>query len=79
MCLHVYHVLMGRTNIVIDDELVERAMRLYRLPTRRAAVDFALRRLVGDAMTIEEALAARGTGWEGDLDDLRRATAPPDP
>jgi hypothetical protein len=37
-------VLMGRTNIVIDDELVERAMRLYRLPTRRAAVDFAVPR-----------------------------------
>jgi Arc/MetJ family transcription regulator len=71
-------VFMGRTNIVIDDELVERAMRLYRLPTRRAAVDFALRRLVGDALTIEEALAERGTGWVGDLDELRRGTAPVD-
>jgi Arc/MetJ family transcription regulator len=69
---------MGRTNIVIDDELVERAMRLYRLPTRRAAVDFALRRLVGDALTIEEALAERGTGWVGDLDELRGDAPPAD-
>jgi len=40
---------MGRTNVVIDDELIERAMRLYNLRTKREAIDFALRRLVGDA------------------------------
>ena len=67
---------MARTNIEIDDELVERAMRRYRLPSRRAAVDYALRRLVGDEMTREEALAMEGTGWEGDLEALR---APEDP
>lgn len=61
-----------RTNIEIDEELVERAMRRYRLPSRRAAVDLALRRLVGDAMTREEALAMEGTGWDGDLDAIRR-------
>jgi Arc/MetJ family transcription regulator len=63
---------MSRTNIEIDDELVERAMRQYRLPSKRAAVDFALRRLVGDAMTLAEARAMRGRGWEGDLDAMRR-------
>jgi Arc/MetJ family transcription regulator len=63
---------MARTNIEIDEELVERAMRRYRLPSRRAAVDLALRRLVGDAMTREEALAMEGTGWDGDLDAIRR-------
>jgi Arc/MetJ family transcription regulator len=63
---------MSRTNIEIDERLVERAMRRYRLPTKRAAVDLALRRLVGDPMTREEALAMEGTGWEGDLNALRR-------
>jgi Arc/MetJ family transcription regulator len=62
---------MARTNIEIDEELVERAMRRYRLPSRRAAVDLALRRLVGDAMTRDEALAMEGTGWQGDLDAIR--------
>ena len=62
---------MSRTNIDIDDQLVEEAMRRYRLPSKRAAVDFALRRLVGDAMSREEALAMEGSGWEGDLDQLR--------
>jgi Arc/MetJ family transcription regulator len=40
---------MGRTNVVIDDELLERAMRLYGLRTKREAIDFALRRLVGES------------------------------
>jgi Arc/MetJ family transcription regulator len=62
---------MARTNIEIDEELVERAMRRYRLPSRRAAVDLALRQLVGDEMTREEALAMEGTGWDGDLDAIR--------
>jgi Arc/MetJ family transcription regulator len=62
---------MGRTNIEIDDELVERVMRRYRLPSKRAAVDLALRRLVGEPMSREEALAAEGSGWAGDLGVLR--------
>jgi Arc/MetJ family transcription regulator len=47
-----------RTNIEIDDALIERVMRRYRLSSKRAAVDLALRRLVGDPMTRDEALAA---------------------
>lgn len=62
---------MARTNIEIDDELVERVMRRYRLPSKRAAVDLALRRLVGDPMSRDEALAMEGSGWAGDLDALR--------
>ena len=62
---------MTRTNIDIDEELVTRAMRLYALPTKRAAVDLALRRLVGNVMTREEALEMEGSGWAGDLAELR--------
>jgi Arc/MetJ family transcription regulator len=64
-------VYVSRTNIDIDDELVEKAMRMYRLQSKRAAIDLALRRLVGEAMTREEALAMEGTGWSGDLDAMR--------
>ena len=53
---------MGRTNIEIDDDLVTEAMRRYGLRSKRAAVDFALRRLVGDAMSREEALEMEGSG-----------------
>ena len=62
---------MARTNVELDEELVTEAMRRYGLPTKRAAIDFALRRLVGDAMTRDEALAMEGTGWDADLDELR--------
>lgn len=63
---------MSRTNIDLDDELVERAMRLYNLRTKREAVQLALERLVGSqAMTKDEQLAMEGTGWDGDLDELR--------
>ena len=62
---------MARTNIELDEELVTKAMTLYRLPTKRAAVDLALRRLVGDPFSVEDALALEGSGWDGDLDAIR--------
>jgi Arc/MetJ family transcription regulator len=68
-------VSVSRTNIDIDDELIQDVMRRYRFATKREAVDFALRQLRPRAMTREEALAMEGTGWDGDLDALRDAQA----
>lgn len=62
---------MGRTNIDIDADLIAEVMRRYALPTKREAVDFALRRLVGPVMTRTEMLAMEGSGWDGDLDAFR--------
>lgn len=70
---------MGRTNIEIDDQLIERAMRLHRLRTKREAVDLALRRLVGESLSLDEARAMEGSGWAGDLDALRSAERVRDP
>jgi Arc/MetJ family transcription regulator len=67
----VYPLHIGRTNVEIDERLIQRVMRRYGLTTKRAAVDFALRRLDVEPMTREEALAMQGTGWEGDLEQLR--------
>jgi Arc/MetJ family transcription regulator len=67
----VYKGGMSRTNIEINDDLVGRAMRLYRLRSKREAVDLALRRLVGDPMNREEMLASEGSGWAGDLAEIR--------
>ncbi len=63
---------MARTNIELDEELVTRVMSRYGLRTKRAAVDLALRRLDLEPMSREEALAMRGSGWEGNLGELRR-------
>jgi Arc/MetJ family transcription regulator len=64
---------MGRTNIVIDDALVGRVMELYGLRTKREAVDFALRRLVGE--TLEEAAvpdaAPDGDWWAAHFEAIR--------
>lgn len=52
-------------------------MRRYDLKTKREAVDFALRRLDVDEMSLDEMLAMEGSGWEGDLAAMR-SSAPPD-
>ena len=62
---------MARTTIEIDDELVVEVMRRFGLKTKRAAVDLALRRLVGVPLTREFLLSLAGIGWGGDLDALR--------
>ena len=62
---------MTRTNIDIDDDLARRVMRRYDVKTKREVVDMALRRLDVEPMTREEALAMQGTGWGGDLEEMR--------
>ena len=69
---------MGRTNIDLDDALIGRVMERYRLATKREAVDYALRRLDVEPMSLEEALGMEGSGWEGDLDEIRSGGAPPE-
>ncbi|MGH8898517.1 MAG: type II toxin-antitoxin system VapB family antitoxin [Egibacteraceae bacterium] len=49
-----------RTNIELEDRYVEAIMRRYRLHTKTEAVNLALRRLAGEPMTREEALAMQG-------------------
>ena len=46
-------------------------MRQYGLRTKRDAVNLALRTLAVEPMTLEEARAMRGSGWDGDLDEMR--------
>ncbi|AEF34568.1 MULTISPECIES: type II toxin-antitoxin system VapB family antitoxin [Mycobacteriaceae] len=62
---------MARTNIEIDDELTAEVMRRFGVTTKKAAVDLALRRLVGAPLTREFLLGLEGIGWAGDLDELR--------
>lgn len=64
---------MSRTNIDIDDEACAVIMRRYRLRTKRDAINFALRSLAAEPLSTEEVRRLRGTGWVGDLDEMRRA------
>ena len=67
----VYTWCMSRTNINIDEEACAEVMRRYHLATKREAVNFALRTLAVEPFGVEEARRLRGSGWEGDLDELR--------
>ena len=63
-------VYVTRTNIDIDDDLVAAVMERYRLESKRAAVDLALRNLIGAPMSTEEILAMAGTGFGFDNDEI---------
>jgi Arc/MetJ family transcription regulator len=65
-----------RTNIVIDDRLMARAMRLSRAATKREAVQQALELLVRIKQQ-QKIRSLRGKlHWEGNLDAIRQdATA----
>jgi Arc/MetJ family transcription regulator len=67
----VYRWCMSRTNIDIDDEACRVVMRRYRLATKREAVNFALRTLAAEPLDLDEARGLRGSGWAGDLDEMR--------
>jgi len=62
-----------RTNIVIDDQLMEQAMNATGLETKRAVVEAGLRKLVqlGEQARIRD---YRGKlPWDADLDEMRRS------
>jgi Arc/MetJ family transcription regulator len=62
---------MSRTNINIDENAIAEVMARYRINTKREAVNFALRTVAAESMSLEEARALRGSGWDGDLEDMR--------
>ncbi len=68
----VYSIPMGRTNIVIDDQLIRQAKKLTRVKTKRQIVDRALELLVRTE-TRKGILDYFGTDiWQGDLKASRR-------
>lgn len=60
-----------RTNIVIDDELMNRVMKVTGIRTKREAVEMGLKTLL--KLKEQESIKRyRGKlDWEGDLDDMR--------
>ena len=66
---------MTRTNIDIDDDACQQVMERYHLTSKREAVNFALRSLAAEPLGLDDARRLRGSGWEGDLDQLRTTRA----
>ncbi|MBX4858751.1 type II toxin-antitoxin system VapB family antitoxin [Rhizobium sophorae] len=61
-----------RTNIDIDDALLDAAMTAAGLATKKATVEQALRSLVEKHRRKNAIADLARIGWEGDLDEIRR-------
>jgi Arc/MetJ family transcription regulator len=61
-----------RTNIEIDDKLIERAMRSSGATTKKATVDAALKLLVKVQAQGDMRKFWGKVKWEGNLDESRR-------
>ena len=74
MCINDEGRTMGRTNIVLDDALVARAMKITGAKSKREVVHLALQRLVEQADLFRAAALLRGElRWSGDVDGWRRS------
>ena len=63
---------MKRTNIVLDDKLVEDCLKATGIKTQRALVDHALRELLRHESQIKILELKGKVHWQGDLDQWRR-------
>jgi len=60
-----------RVELELKASLLDDVQARYHLPTPRAAVEFALRRVAVQPMSKEEVLEMEGSGWDGDVDEVR--------
>lgn len=58
-------------NKKIDVATCARVMRLYGYKSRVEAINFALRVVAVKPLSIKKVLQLRGSGWEGELDEMR--------
>ncbi len=68
-----------RTNINIDDNLMEEALRLSGLKTKRAVVEAGLQTLVRLKRQMKILDLAGKVEWIGDLDEMREGRSFDDP
>ena len=67
----MYDHSVARTNIDLDEVAVRRVMERYGFTTMKEAVNWALNKVAPERATAQEFLAARGMGWDGDLEQMR--------
>jgi Arc/MetJ family transcription regulator len=62
---------MRRTNIVLDEELVEKGKKATGLRTSKAVVDFALRELIRHSNQRRILALFGSVAWDGNLSKMR--------
>ena len=78
---------MARISVEIDEKACAEVMRRYKLASKEEAINLALRKVAAEPspfkpsdvtpMSLEEARAMRGVGWDGDLDEMRSSRLTP--
>lgn len=64
---------MARTNIDLDDQLVEEGLRVFKCKTKKELIHLALQELLKTEKR-KEILKLRGqVQWAGDLNEMRRS------
>jgi len=63
---------MSRTNIVLDDNLVEECQKVTGIKTKKSLIDFALKEVLRQANQ-KKLLELKGNvDWQGNLDEWRK-------
>jgi Arc/MetJ family transcription regulator len=68
----IYNIHMKRTNIVLDEDLLEEAVRVAGTKTYSRAIDMALRDFVRRAKARRILELASSGLWQGDLAGMRQ-------
>lgn len=66
---------MARTNVDIDEKACAAVMERYAFKTKREAVNFALRTVAAEPLSLDAARSLRGSGWNGNLAVMRASRA----
>jgi Arc/MetJ family transcription regulator len=75
--VHITEGAAMRTNIEIEDELIQQALRLSGLKTKRAVVEAGLRMLIRVREQEEILKLAGKVHWQGNLDESRQGRGLP--
>jgi Arc/MetJ family transcription regulator len=64
---------MSRTNIVLNDHLLQEAFQITGAKSKRQVIEIALERLVHQGDAVKALLKLKGKlNWEGDLNSMRK-------
>jgi Arc/MetJ family transcription regulator len=73
MCIKIFwRGIMKRTNVVLDDDLVEDCIKATGIKTRKAVIDHALRELLRRENQTKILDLKGNIDWEGNLDEWRQ-------
>jgi Arc/MetJ family transcription regulator len=74
MCIDKEVIVMSRTNVVLDDKLVEKCQKVTGIKTKKNLIDFALHEILRHENQ-KKILKLKGcVDWQGDLSAWRKGT-----